>query len=188
MTLAEEKVYAMFLASGPFWQAWVDAMQARSPQDADGDEIDRMRGGISGWCATGAGVFEPHFLALLGEACMQLGKTDDAITANDEGLEVARRTGERFYESELHRLHGELLRRTNINEASMAFQRAIDLASRQQAKSLELRAAMSLARLRRDQGKKAEARDLLASIYDWFTEGFDTADLNDAKALLEELK
>jgi len=98
-------------------------------------------------------------------------------------------TGERFYEAELHRLQGELLlvHAHDQPAAAVCFHQALAVARHQQAKSLELRAAMSLARLWQQQGKRAEARELLAPIYGWFTEGFDTADLQDAKALLEEL-
>ena len=99
-------------------------------------------------------------------------------------------TGERFWEAELYRLKGELLLRHTIpneHQAAACFQQALDVARHQQAKSLELRAAMSLSRLWQQQGKRAEARELLAPIYGWFTEGFDTADLQEAKALLEEL-
>jgi predicted ATPase len=107
-----------------------------------------------------------------------------------EALTIAHNTGERFWEAELHRRKGELLLKQAVRgepEAEACFHQALDVARRQEAKSLELRAAMSLARLRQQQGKHAEAYDLLAPIYGWFTEGFDTADLKDAKALLDAL-
>ena len=107
-----------------------------------------------------------------------------------EAFEVMRTTGQRMYEAELHRLKGELLLQVadgNAAEAEACFREALVIASRQQAKSLELRAAVSAARLWERQGKKNEARDVLAPIYDWFTEGFDTADLRDAKELLDAL-
>ena len=108
--------------------------------------------------------------------------------ALDRAAETAAATGECHYQAELHRLRGAVLAKTgDAAEAASWFQRAIDTARSQQAKSLELRAATSLARLWRDQGKRAEAHDLLAPVYGWFTEGFDTADLKDAKALLDEL-
>ena len=102
------------------------------------------------------------------------------------------RTGGRWWEAELHRLQGELLlaqagARQQVPEAETCFQQALDVARRQEAKALELRAAMSLSRLWQQQGKRAEAYELLAPIYGWFTEGFDTADLQEAKALLETL-
>jgi predicted ATPase len=99
-------------------------------------------------------------------------------------------TGERYYESELHRVKGELLMMqddSNVARPQSCFQRAIEIARKQSAKSLELRATMSLARLLAKYGKRAEAQTMLAEIYDWFTEGFDTADLKDAKLLLDEL-
>ena len=108
----------------------------------------------------------------------------------DEALAAARGTGQRLVEAELYRLRTSLLLRqpgTPLAEAEAWFQRALDFARRQEARSLELRAAMSLSRLRHQQGKRGEAHDLLADVYAWFTEGFDTADLRDAKALLEEL-
>jgi len=112
-----------------------------------------------------------------------------------EALVIVHKTGERYYEAELYRLKGELLLRSGAQglrsgvqkEAEECFRQAIDIARRQGAKSLELRAVMSLSRLWQQQGKKGEARQLLAEIYGWFTEGFDTKDLQEAKALLEEL-
>jgi predicted ATPase len=106
-----------------------------------------------------------------------------------EALAVADNTAERWYEAELYRLKGELLHKSAApqGEAEQSLQHALDVARRQEAKSLELRAAMSLVRLCQQQGKQAEAHALLAPIYGWFAEGFDTADLRDAKALLEEL-
>jgi len=105
-------------------------------------------------------------------------------------LEHARRTGERFMEAELHRLKGEVLARRgpmHYPDAETAYRTAIEVARHQQARWFELRATTSLARLLRDEGQREEARAMLAEIYNWFTEGFDTADLKDAKALLEEL-
>jgi len=106
-----------------------------------------------------------------------------------EALAAVNKTGERFYEAELYRLKGELmLQQASVQkEAEECFQKAIEIARTQQAKSLELRAVMSLARLWQQQGKKDEARQRLAEIYNWFTEGFETKDLQDAKALVEEL-
>jgi predicted ATPase len=106
-----------------------------------------------------------------------------------EALALVDKTGERWWEAELHRLKGELLRRraSPTEEVEACFHQALDIARRQQAKSLELRAAMSLSRLWQQQGQRADARELLAPIHGWFTEGFDTADLQEAKALLEEL-
>jgi predicted ATPase len=127
--------------------------------------------------------------ALLTEAYAKVGQTGKGLNIVTEALEAVNKTEEREYEAELYRLKGELLLRwaSSNEEVEACFQRALDIARRQQAKSLELRAAMSLTRLWQQQGRRAEAYDLLAPIYGWFTEGFDTADLQDAKALLEAL-
>ena len=102
-------------------------------------------------------------------------------------MQIIERTGERWFEAELHRHKGQLLvRRGHIEAAEELYHKALDIAKKQQAKLWELRAAVSLARLRRDQGLRGEARDLLAPVYHWFTEGFDTPDLQQAKALLDE--
>jgi predicted ATPase len=129
-------------------------------------------------------------LVQLAEVYGQVGQVDAGMHLLAEALALVDTTGERHTEAELHRLHGELRRRQAVPEAQAAeacFQRALDVACRQQAKWWELCAAMSLARLWQRQGKWAEAREPLAEIYGWFTEGFDTADLQDARALLEEL-
>ena len=130
----------------------------------------------------------PSGLAFSPKPIFRAGQFDDALAALDRAAETAAATGECHYQAELYRLRGIVLAETGEHaEAASWFQRAIDTARSQQAKSLELRAATSLARLWRDQGKRAEAHDLLAPVYGWFTEGFDTADLKDAKALLDEL-
>ena len=132
----------------------------------------------------------PHALCLLAEACREAGRLDDGLSALTEAIAAADEHEIRQYEAETHRLKGELLLRQDHSKAAEAqscFQRAIEIARNQSAKSLELRATMSLARLLAKQGRRDEARAMLAEIYDWFTEGFDTADLKDAKALLDEL-
>jgi predicted ATPase len=119
-----------------------------------------------------------------------LGQPEAGLTALREALALVEKTGERYYAAELHRLQGELLLQhatPEVPHAEACFQQALAIARRQQAKSLELRAAMSLSRLWQQQGKRDEAQGLLAPIYGWFTEGFDTADLQEARALLEEL-
>jgi predicted ATPase len=131
-----------------------------------------------------------YSLALLAEAHGTMGQPEAGLTVLTEALALVDTTGERWYAPELHRLKGELLLQQssdNQAEAETCFQQAISTARSQQAKSLELRAATSLARLWQQQGKRQEAHDLLAPVYNWFTEGFDTADLQDAKALLDEL-
>src|SRR5262249_15815336 len=129
-------------------------------------------------------------LALLAEAHGTLGEPATGLTVLTEALTHVDKTGERWYEPELYRLKGELLLQLssdNSTQAETCFQHALNIALNQQAKSFELRSGMSLSRLRQQQGKRQEAHDLLAPIYNWFTEGFDTADLQDAKALLDAL-
>ena len=146
--------------------------------------------GLAAWGATGAKVIRPYGLALLAEASARAGQPETGLTRLDEALAVVDDTGERRWEAELHRLKGELLLAYSAGhdaEAATCFRQALDIARQQQAKSWELRAAMSLSRLWQQQGEWDAARELLAPIYSWFTEGFDTADLQEAKALLEEL-
>jgi predicted ATPase len=138
---------------------------------------------------TWEGRERPYFLALLAEASAQVGQTAEGLEALAEALSTLAQSGVRWCEAELYRLRGELLLQHAVaqpEEAEACFQQALAVARRQQAKSLELRAAMSLSRLWQRQGKRDKARQLLAEIYDWFTEGFDTADLQEAKALLDE--
>src|SRR5262249_44553642 len=140
--------------------------------------------------ATGAELESSHWLDLLAEACRDTGQTEEGLRAIAEAFEHVGRTGIVYCERELRRLEGELRLRQDPADAEKAeacFRRAVEVARRQQAKSWELRAAMSLARLWRDQGKPQQARELLAPVYEWFTEGFDTRDLKEAKALLQEL-
>ena len=131
-----------------------------------------------------------EFLALLAEAYGKAEQVEEGLRTVAEALAFVERTEERYYEAELYRLQGELLLQQspdNATEAAACFHRALDVSRNQAAKSWELRAATSLARLWQQQGKNAEARELLAPVYGWFTEGFDTADLKDAKALLDTL-
>jgi predicted ATPase len=157
------------------------------PRSANGG-IAQIRTGLADWNATGARLTETHWLGFIAEAHIRAGQFDDAITALDRAAETAAVTGECHYQAELDRLRGVVLAQTGERtEAASWFQQAIDTARRQQAKSLELRGTTSLGRLWVEQGERQKARDLLAPIYGWFTEGFDTADLKDAKALLDEL-
>jgi predicted ATPase len=131
----------------------------------------------------------PHHLALLAEACKMAGQIDEAVTLLDDALHIVERTGERWLAAELNRHKGQLLLRQGHTDAAEELYRiALSIAGEQGARLWELRAAMSLARLTRDQGRGAEARDLLMSRYEWFTEGFDTADLQEAKRLIDELE
>jgi predicted ATPase len=136
-------------------------------------------------------VDRSYFLALLAEEYGKVDRKEEALSVLAEALTLVHRSRDRYWEAELHRLKGEMLRTQAIPDQAQAetcFQQALAIARRQQAKSLELRAAMSLARLWQHQGKRAEAGALLVPIYGWFTEGFDTVDLREVKALLEELR
>jgi predicted ATPase len=149
-----------------------------------------MQQGMVAFRATGAEANRPYFLALAAEAAAQVGQIEEGITLLAEALAVTNDKGERRWEAELYRLKGELLLAHSAEhdaEAEACFRQALDIARYQQAKSLELRAAMSLSRLWQRQGKRVAAHQLLAEVYDWFTEGFDTADLQETKALLEVL-
>jgi predicted ATPase len=139
---------------------------------------------------SGATVWRTAWLAHLSLAYAELGKLDDAWRCIGEAITAAETTKERWFEADVHRIGGEISLMSpepDVAKAEAYFERALTVARQQQAKSWELRASMSLARLWRDQGKVSEARELLAPVYGWFTEGFDTRDLKEAKALLEEL-
>ena len=152
--------------------------------------LAQIRQGFAAWRATGAGVAWPWFLALLAEACGKVGQLDEGLRALEEALAAVQHNEEHHYEAEVYRLKGELLLQVSPahqEEAEEHFQQALAVARRRQTKSWELRAATSLSRLWQQQGKRQEAHDLLAPSYGWFTEGFDTADLQEAKALLNAL-
>jgi tetratricopeptide (TPR) repeat protein len=140
--------------------------------------------------AMSAEVGRPWFLTLLAEVYGRVGQPREGLPLLTEAIAIAARTDERWWEADHHRLQGDFLlvcSGDQYAEAEVYFHKALDIARRQEAKSLELRTAASLARLWQQQGKRTEARELLAPIYDWFTEGFDTPDLQEAKALLEAL-
>jgi predicted ATPase len=144
----------------------------------------------SGFFATGAALLVPYYCTVLADVAAHLGHTEDDLQALAEAHTLVEQQEERWWEAEIHRLRGVLLLRqpgTPPAEAEAWLQRALDVARRQEAKSLELRAAMSLSRLWQQQGKQAEVHALLAPIYGWFTEGFDTKDVQEAKVLLEAL-
>jgi predicted ATPase len=166
-------------------RGWALAMQGQGEAG-----VAQVRQGITALRATGAALFVPYFCTMLAEVCDHLGHTEDGLQALAEAQILLEQHEERYWEAEIYRLRGVLLLRqrgTAQAEAEAWLQRALDVSRRQEAKSLELRAAMSLSRLWQQQGKQAEARALLAPIYGWFTEGFDTADLQEAKALLDAL-
>ena len=150
--------------------------------------IAQLRTGLADWNRDGVHFSDTQWLAWIAEAHLQADQFDDALVALDRAAEIGAVTTECHYEAELHRLKGVVLAQTREDvKAVSCFQRAIETARSQQAKSLELRAATNLAKLWADHGERQKASDLLAPVYGWFTEGFDTADLKDAKALLDEL-
>ncbi len=155
--------------------------------------IAEMRRGLAIYRSTGAEAYLNYQLCLLAEAYGKAGQAGEGLAVLDKARAVVEKNEERFWEAELYRLKGELLLGAGgvafevASGVEACFHQAIEIARRQKAKSLELRAVMSLSRWWRQQGKSAEARQMLAGIYGWFTEGFDTRDLKDAKALLEEL-
>jgi len=183
ITLSTERGFPQWFAGGMMPRGWALAEQGQIEEG-----ITHMRRGLAAWRATGAELVQPYFLTLLAEAYGKGERAEDGLAVLAEALEAVHHTGECWWEAELYRLKGELLQAAGSgNEAEACFHQAFDVARRQQAKSLELRAAISLSRLWQPQGKPDAARHLLAESYGWFTEGFDTADLREAKALLEEL-
>ena len=158
-------------------------------EDAGEAGLERMRAGLAAYRRTGATLALPWFLGMLAQAQLAAGHAEAAAQTLDDALAMVARTSERFYAAELHRLRGVLLTEEGSGEEAEAhLKRALFIAREQQARGWSLRAATSLARLLVEQGRRAEAEDLLGPIYGWFTEGFDTADLKDAKALLDELR
>jgi predicted ATPase len=185
MTLSTKQGFPLWLAIGMILRGGTLAEQG---QGVEG--MAQMREGLAVFQATGAAVGRPYFLTVLAEVYGRGGQAEERLSIVDEALAAVQKTGERWWEAELYRLKGVLgLARSGEDyaEAEAYFQHAIDIARLQQAKSLELRAAMSLSRLWQQQGKREETRQLLAEIYGWFTEGFNTADLQEARALLDEL-
>jgi predicted ATPase len=185
MALCTEHGFAQLQALGSLLQGWALAIRQQGE-----DGLIYIHQGLASYEATGAAVGRPQYLTLLAEAYGQVRQVDMGLVVLTEALTVAGRTGEQSYEAEIHRLTGHLLLAgsgVNHPEAEARLHRALDIARHQQAKSLELRAATSLARLWRQQGKRTEAYQLLAEVYDWFTEGFETLDLREARALLNVL-
>jgi predicted ATPase len=185
VAISAERGFAMWLAYGNIFAGWA---AARQREVAVG--IGRMRAGIAAAAATGARLFDPLFLGLLAEGLALDGNPAEALAQLDAAIAEGARTGNAAALADLHRLRGIVLQSlgsANDDGAASAFTQAIAEARRQGSRFYELRAATSLARLWRDQGRRAEARDLLAPIYSWFTEGLDTQDLKEAKALLDEL-
>jgi predicted ATPase len=203
MRLSTELGSTLLLAWSTAHQGWALGAQGQPERG-----IEQLCESLAICRAAGAESWVPYCLALLAETQAKAGQVTEGLSTLAETLETTNRRGDRWYEAELYRLKGELtLKQSQVQgpkfqvpntqhlppspqaeaEAETCFQKALEIAQRQQAKSLELRAGMSLSRLWQQQGKKDEARQMLAEIYGWFTEGFDTKDLQEAKALLEEL-
>ena len=191
LTLSQEQGFPLYSALGLLFRGWALAMQE---QEEAG--IAQIRQGLAAWRASGAEVRVASFFALLADAYLRVGQAQEGLAVITEALSLVERNDEHFVEAELYRLKGELLlseehgmmkAERQTREAEACFRKALNVARHQQAKSLELRTATSLTRLWQQQGKKNEAHELLAPVYNWFTEGFDTKDLKDAKALLEKL-
>src|SRR5262249_21216336 len=201
IALCTEQGFALFLAGGSMYRGWAVVEQGQGKEG-----IAQIHRGLTAYRATGAEMGRPYFLALLAEAYGKVGEAEQGLAALVDALAQVEQTGERWCEAELYRLKGELtLKQSSVQglessvtnphpsipaaqtEAEACFLKAIEIARHQQAKSLELRAAVSLTRLWKRQDKKEEAHELLAYVYGWFTEGFDPKDLQEAKALLDEL-
>jgi predicted ATPase len=202
IALSTEHGLAEPLAIGNLQHGWALAEQGRGEEG-----IPELRQGMAAYRATGSDMVWPLMLALLAEAYAKMGQTEEGLTALAEALATVNQTKEGIYTAELHRLKGQLTLQKGSkvqgskflvtdpqspipdphSEAEACFLKAIEIARQQQAKSWELRAATSLSQLWQQQGKKYEARQLLGEIYGWFTEGFDTKDLKEAKTLLGEL-
>jgi class 3 adenylate cyclase/predicted ATPase len=185
IALAEEKGIALWKMQAMAHRGGVMALVGKSA-----DAIQTINAAIDGWYSVGATVFAPFWLSHLALAYADLGKFTDAWRKIDEIFTVIEASKEKWYEAEINRVAGEIMLKSPKRDTAKAlayFERAVAVARQQQAKSWELRASMSLARLWRDQGKVQQARELLAPVYGWFAEGFATRDLKEAKALLEEL-
>jgi predicted ATPase len=190
MALATEHGFPYWLTFGMVVRGWTLALQGQIEEG-----ISEIQQGLSTYKTTGAGFARPSELAPLAEAYGRMGQIEKGLAVVAEALATVEKHEERRYEAELYRLKGMLtlqskdqgLKSKAEGEAEGYFLKSLEIAQRQQAKSLELRAATSLARLWQQQSKRTEAHKLLSEIYNWFTEGFDTKDLQEAKALLEEL-
>jgi predicted ATPase len=185
LTLAHEHGFPAWLLFGSLLQGWTRVGQGQLDVG-----ITQQQENLATFQATGTELLMPWLLIELADAHKKAGRPDEGRLLLGEALDNMSRTEQRFWESEVYRLQGECLFALPVPDTSKAescFQRAISIAQNQSAKSWELRAATSLAKLWQGQGKRQEAYDLLDPVYSWFTEGFDTADLIDAKALLDEL-
>jgi class 3 adenylate cyclase/predicted ATPase len=185
VALADEKGAAFMKAWGMLFQGSLLTLTGKAS-----NAIEIISSGLTALQSTGATLFVPLHLAYLSSAYAELGKFDDAWRCLDEAMRAVETTKERWLQADIYRIAAQIALKSPEPDAAKAeayFERALAVARQQQAKSWELRAAISMARLWRDQGKPQQARELLAPVYNWFTEGFDTLDLKEAKALLAEL-
>jgi predicted ATPase len=185
VAIASEHGLAQWAANGRLLQGWADAQRGEATTG-----IARIRDGLAAAEATSARLQVPLYSVLLADALALAGKIEEGLATLDDALAIAAVSGVRGWDAEIHRLRGELTARLPYPDPAKAedsFLTALAIAREQGTRGYELRAATSLARLWREQGRRGEARDLLAPVYGWFTEGFDTADLKEAKALLAEL-
>jgi predicted ATPase len=185
LSVAQEQGFSYWMAFGAMLYGWALVHQGQAQEWSE-----QLTQGFRAFQATGVQIWRPYFLALLAEAHGTIGEHETGLAVLTEALALVDTTGVRWYAPELYRLKGELLLAQspdNHTEAKTFFHHALNIARNQQAKSFELRTVTSLARLWQSQGKRDEARQVLGDVYHWFTEGFDTPDLKDAKALLDEL-
>jgi predicted ATPase len=183
IAVSDEHNFSYPRPAGTVFRGWALAAGGQT-----GEGIALLKAGVAAYRATGAVTEMPTFLTLLAEAEGMAGQRDEGLEHLTEAERLIAETEERWAEAELHRVRGELLRAgDDIAGAERSFSQAISIAQQQSAKFWELRAAISLTRLWREQGKRDAARDLLAPTYGWFTEDFDTPVLKEAKALLDEL-
>jgi len=185
ISVADDAGAVQWNANGMMTRSWIFAFTGRASET-----VQTITSALSLWRSTGSTYWAPLLLSYLARAYAELGQFDEAWRSIREATTTVETTKERWFEAEIYRVAGEVALKSPEPDAAKAhaqFERALSVARQQQAKSWELRAAMSMARLWRDQGKWEEARELLAPVYGWFTEGFDTRDLKEAKVLLEEL-
>jgi predicted ATPase len=184
--LAAEQGFPYWLALGTILEGWALSQQRQAVAG-----IAQIHQGLAAYRATGAELFRTYWLALLAEAYGTAGQVQEGLLVLEEALALVDTNGERYWEAELYRRKGELLLQSGVWDAAQGaaacFQQALTVARRQHAKALELRAALSLSRLWHHQGKRDAVYQLLATVYGWFTEGFTTADLQDARTLLDAL-
>jgi predicted ATPase len=183
IAVATEHDFPLWGAQGTIYRGWAKVNNG----DVTGG-MSLLRSGANAYRATRAEAWTPYYTALLARTSEITGKIEESLTLMDDALQIVERTGECWFAAELYRQKGQLLLREGHSEAAdELYRKALSIGVEQEAKLWELRAAASLARLRRDQGRHVEARDLLAPVFGWFTEGFDTPDLKDAKMLLDAL-